>query len=176
MNPWQEKVTEFMQAMGQTVPRIPTIRDYPFELRAKLILEEAEEFVAACGLEHSDDDDGPTFTQVAPADAVQMIDAIVDLIVVAVGAASAMGFDLTSAFNEVHRSNMAKLGPDGKPIRREDGKILKPEGWTPPNLMKVYMEACERAVSERRAEEAWRQRRIDQLELELKDLKGPSNA
>ena len=41
-------------------------------------------------------------------------------------------------FNEawavVHVSNMAKLGPDGKPIYREDGKILKPEGWQPPDI------------------------------------------
>jgi predicted HAD superfamily Cof-like phosphohydrolase len=43
------------------------------------------------------------------------------------------------AFNEVHRSNMAKL-VDGKAIRREDGKVLKPEGWQPPQLAQFLEE------------------------------------
>ena len=42
-----------------------------------------------------------------------------------------------AGFREVHRSNMAKVGPGGKVLRREDGKILKPEGWTPPDLKGV---------------------------------------
>ena len=45
------------------------------------------------------------------------------------------GIPLDRVFEEVHRSNMAKL-VDGKPVRREDGKILKPEGWTPPDMKK----------------------------------------
>ena len=42
--------------------------------------------------------------------------------------------DWEELFAEVHRSNMSKLGPDGKPILREDGKILKPEDFSPPDL------------------------------------------
>lgn len=42
--------------------------------------------------------------------------------------------DAVQVFKEVHRSNMAKLGPDGKPLRREDGKVIKPEGWTKPDI------------------------------------------
>jgi len=53
------------------------------------------------------------------------------------GAASALGVDIEPFFAEVHRSNMAKLGDDGKPIRREDGKVLKPLTWTPPDLMSI---------------------------------------
>lgn len=48
---------------------------------------------------------------------------------------------LQAVFDEVHRSNMAKLGPDGTPIRREDGKVLKPAGWTPPDIAGVLGKA-----------------------------------
>jgi len=41
---------------------------------------------------------------------------------------------LRKVFSEIHRSNMSKMGEDGKPIRREDGKILKPTNWEPPRL------------------------------------------
>lgn len=48
---------------------------------------------------------------------------------------------LTAIFTEVHRSNMAKLGEDGKPIYREDGKVIKPANWQPPNIMSVLEQA-----------------------------------
>lgn len=62
------------------------------------------------------------------------LDAIADLIYVLIGLALKCGYDLDGAFREVHRSNMSKLGADGKPIYREDGKILKGLNFTPPNL------------------------------------------
>lgn len=62
------------------------------------------------------------------------LDAICDSIYVLIGLALKMGFDLDGAFREVHRSNMSKLGEDGKPIKREDGKILKGPNFTPPDL------------------------------------------
>lgn len=52
-------------------------------------------------------------------------------------AAAAWGFDLDAILEEVHRSNMAKLGPDGEVIRRADGKVMKPEGWQPPQIAAV---------------------------------------
>jgi len=45
-----------------------------------------------------------------------------------------LGWDLDEALNRVHVSNMSKLGPDGKPIRREDGKVLKGPNYQPPTL------------------------------------------
>ncbi len=48
--------------------------------------------------------------------------------------AEAMGWDLTEAYRRVHLSNMSKLGDDGKPVRREDGKILKGQNYKPPYL------------------------------------------
>jgi predicted HAD superfamily Cof-like phosphohydrolase len=69
-------------------------------------------------------------------DLVQIADALADMIYIACGTAVAYGIPLDKVFAEVHRSNMAKL-VDGKVIRREDGKVLKPEGWTPPDVKGV---------------------------------------
>ena len=63
-----------------------------------------------------------------------ILDAICDSIYVLIGLALKMGFNLDEAFAEVHRSNMTKLGSDGKPVLRKDGKILKGPDFTPPNL------------------------------------------
>ena len=115
-------VGTFMTAFGQEVKTAP---EFPSEaiqqLRFKLIDEELSEFVE--GLNNKD--------------VVEVADALTDILYVVYGAGHAFGIDLDACFAEVHRTNMAKLGPDGKPIRREDGKVLKPEGWTPPNLRDV---------------------------------------
>ena len=63
-----------------------------------------------------------------------MLDAICDLIYVAIGFALKAGMDIDGAFREVHRSNMSKLDKDGKPIKRADGKVLKGPHFTPPKL------------------------------------------
>lgn len=65
---------------------------------------------------------------------IDIADALADLVYVIYGTALEYGIPLDAVLEEVHRSNMAKLGPDGKPILRADGKILKPEGWQPPNI------------------------------------------
>lgn len=62
------------------------------------------------------------------------LERIVDLCLCA---GARFGFDMDALFAEVHRSNMAKVGPDGQVIRREDGKVLKPEGWTAPDIENV---------------------------------------
>lgn len=64
----------------------------------------------------------------------QILDAICDSIYVLIGLALKMGMNLDGAFREVHRSNMSKLGEDGKPIKRDDGKVLKGPNFTPPDL------------------------------------------
>jgi len=68
-------------------------------------------------------------------DEVATLDACMDLIWVTLGYCIHKGYDITGAWNEVARSNMAKVDPEtGKVKRRSDGKILKPADWTPPNL------------------------------------------
>ncbi len=66
---------------------------------------------------------------------VEELDALIDILVVTIGAIHSMGADGEGAWREVMRTNFAKIDPTtGKVRKREDGKVLKPEGWQPPNL------------------------------------------
>jgi predicted HAD superfamily Cof-like phosphohydrolase len=115
-------VRQFHEAFG--VPAYDTPRVPPPEregLRMDLIEEELTE----------------TFKAMVMEDLVEIADGLADLVVVIYGTALEYGIDLDAVLAEVHASNMAKLGLDGKPILREDGKILKPEGWKPPNIAAV---------------------------------------
>jgi len=68
-------------------------------------------------------------------DEVEILDALIDIMVVTVGTAHAMGYDAEGAWNEVMKTNFAKIDPEtGTVRRREDGKILKPVGWKAPEL------------------------------------------
>lgn len=60
---------------------------------------------------------------------------LADLVYVCYQYAENLGWDLDEALDRVHRSNMSKLGPDGQPIRREDGKVLKGPNYQPPTLI-----------------------------------------
>lgn len=107
-----DDVREFHEALDIPVGTTPKVRRP--ELRASLIEEEARETVEA----------------IRSGDLVQSIDGLCDLLCVVYGAALEFGIDLSPFWDEVHRTNMAKAGG---PVR-EDGKRLKPEGWTPPAL------------------------------------------
>ena len=66
---------------------------------------------------------------------VEQLDALVDILVVTMGAIRAAGWDGEAAWKEVMDTNFAKIDPEtGKVIKREDGKVLKPEGWKAPEL------------------------------------------
>ncbi|HWD24999.1 MAG TPA: hypothetical protein VG368_06015 [Acidimicrobiales bacterium] len=91
------------------------------EIRCALIEEEASEFREA----------------LAADDIVEVADAIADLLYVVYGAAVTFGIPIDEVFDEVHRSNMTKLGPDGSPIYREDGKVLKGPAFEPPDVIGV---------------------------------------
>ncbi len=66
---------------------------------------------------------------------IEELDALIDILVVTIGAIHSMGADAEGAWKEVMRTNFAKIDRDtGKVRKREDGKVLKPLGWTPPNL------------------------------------------
>ena len=68
-------------------------------------------------------------------DKVEILDALIDILVVTIGAIHSMGADGEGAWNEVMRTNFAKIDTlTGKVRKRDDGKVLKPEGWQPPNL------------------------------------------
>ena len=68
---------------------------------------------------------------------VEILDGAVDSVYVIYQLCNTMGLPFDAGFIEVQRSNMAKLQPDGTVRRREDGKVLKPEGWKPPNLWDI---------------------------------------
>lgn len=122
-------VRDLMAAFGQEAPEKQTVpAEEVRQLRVDLIEEEAREFREAS----------------ERGDIVEVADAIADLIVVVVGAAVTWGIPLKACFDEVHRSNMSKVGEDGKVVRREDGKVLKPEGWSRPDLERVLREAGRR--------------------------------
>jgi predicted HAD superfamily Cof-like phosphohydrolase len=65
----------------------------------------------------------------------EQLDALIDILVVTIGAIHSGGFDAEGAWKEVMSTNFAKIDKEtGKVIKREDGKVLKPDGWTPPDL------------------------------------------
>ena len=88
------------------------------ELRPGLHIEEHEELLEA--LESGDRE--------------KIARELADVVYIAAGTAYVYGIDLDAAFREVHRANMSKLGADGRPIIREDGKVLKGPNFTPPNM------------------------------------------
>ena len=110
---------KFMMACGQTVGQENFGQ---FELYLNLIQEELGELMEA----------------VEDSDHVEVFDALLDIIVVCIGAGHSLGLPMQAGWEEVVRSNMAKVDPaTGFVRKREDGKILKPEGWTPPQLDKL---------------------------------------
>lgn len=81
---------------------------------------------------------------IAARDMVETADAIADLIYVLVGTALEFGIPLDRVWDAVQRANMAKVDPaTGKVRKRDDGKILKPDGWTPPDIEGIIREAAE---------------------------------
>lgn len=121
MNPF-EMVKEFHKTYGMPAPDTRSdLTEERFLLRCRLIEEEYGEFVDAA----------------AEGDFVEMADALGDLIYVVYGTAVEMGIDLDAIITEIHRSNMSKLGEDGKPIYREDGKVLKGPNFFQPKLKEI---------------------------------------
>jgi predicted HAD superfamily Cof-like phosphohydrolase len=111
-NPFQDQ-TKFMTACDQTVCEINATQ---FSLYKNLIEEEVQELRDA-------------------KDQTEQLDALVDILVVTIGAINSMGADGEGAWKEVMRTNFAKIDEHtGKVRKREDGKVLKPEGWQPPDL------------------------------------------
>lgn len=70
-------------------------------------------------------------------DPVALAKELTDLLYVVYGAGVTFGIDLDKCFEEVHRSNLSKLGADGKPIYREDGKVLKGPNYSPADLSQI---------------------------------------
>lgn len=116
------KVKQFMKAFNQEVKSKPEFPDDATQqLRVELIEEELHELKDA----------------INSANLVEVADALADLLYVVYGAGHAFGIDLDECFREVHVSNMSKLGADGKPIYRGDGKVLKGPYYHEPDLARA---------------------------------------
>jgi predicted HAD superfamily Cof-like phosphohydrolase len=115
-----DQVAAFHRAFGHPIAAAPTVQARK-ALRVELIREEFKEFQDA----------------VAVNDIVGIADALGDLAYVIAGAALEFGIPLEEVIEEIHRANMSKLGADGKPITRADGKSLKGPNYTPPDIAGV---------------------------------------
>jgi len=116
-----EKVGLFMTTFGQEVKTKPGLSSEKINsLRINLIEEELEEFKQA----------------IKNKDLKEAVDALTDILYVTYGAGHAFGVNLDQCFEEVQKSNMSKLGEDGKPIYNELGKVMKGSNYFKPDLSK----------------------------------------
>jgi predicted HAD superfamily Cof-like phosphohydrolase len=114
-NPFRDQ-EKFMRACDQTVD---SFNQEQFKLYLGLIEEEYKELKEAIN-NH---------------DQLETLDALIDILVVTVGAIHSAGYDAEGAWKEVMQTNFAKIDKDtGKVRKRDDGKVLKPIGWVPPEL------------------------------------------
>ena len=114
-NPFRDQ-EKFMRACDQTVDKFNELQ---YAMYIKLINEEHQELLEA------------TLSD----DRVEQLDALIDILVVTIGAIHSAGFDAEGAWKEVMKTNFAKVDYDtGKVRKREDGKVLKPVGWKSPEL------------------------------------------
>ena len=115
MNPFRDQ-EKFMRACDQSVDQF---NEKQYAMYVKLIDEEHQELLEATLAE----------------DPVEQLDALIDILVVTIGAIHSMGADGEGAWKEVMRTNFEKIDKEtGKVRKREDGKVLKPLGWAPPEL------------------------------------------
>ena len=116
-----EKVGLFMKTFGQEVKTTPSLSTEKINnLRISLIDEELNELKSA----------------IKNKDLKETVDALTDILYVTYGAGHAFGVNLDQCFDEVQRSNMSKLGENGKPIYNDQGKVLKGPNYFEPNLGK----------------------------------------
>jgi len=117
MNPFRDQ-EKFMRACDQSVD---VMNQSQYTMYKRLIEEEFRELQEAHDMEAE-------------------LDALIDILVVTIGAIHSAGFDGEAAWKEVMSTNFAKIDREiGKVRKREDGKVLKPTGWTPPDL-KPFLE------------------------------------
>ena len=116
------KVKAFMNTYGQDVKEKASFPENKVvQLRIDLIEEELNELKEA----------------IRNNDIVEVADALTDILYVTYGAGHSFGVDLDKCFDEVQRSNMSKLGKDGKPIYNDSGKVMKGPDYFAPNLKKI---------------------------------------
>ena len=129
---WEtEKITPFEAVLEfhktYNVPINVPFTEELVDLRVSLCVEECKEVEEELWL------NSPEFI-----DKKRLTKELADLLYVTIGTAVTFGLPLEEVFNEVHKSNMSKLGEDGKPIMRSDGKVLKGKNYKEPDLDKYF--------------------------------------
>jgi len=118
-------VKAFHEAFGLGVKEIPTaqLSTQKLKLRFDLMAEENEEYLEAAQNN----------------DLVEVADALGDMLYILCGTIleHGMQYKMEEVFNEIQNSNMSKLGADGKPIYREDGKVMKGPNYFKPDILKI---------------------------------------
>lgn len=129
-----EQARKFREAFGQEildqVSRYGFVKSKLYQMQTSLVAEEATEFLKAADELYADPNNAQRKEE--------FLKELSDTVFVCYQFAAAFGFDLDTAMDRVFQSNMSKLGPDGKPIYRADGKVLKGEGYKPPVLTDLY--------------------------------------
>lgn len=119
-----DSVKEFHEAFGQANGLyVKNLNQDEYELRYRLMAEENDEYLQACKDNNID----------------EIADALGDQLYILCGTILKHGLQhkIQLVFSEIHRSNMSKLDADGKPILREDGKILKSDRYFPPDIKRI---------------------------------------
>lgn len=118
-------VQEFHEAFGLGIKHKPiaNLPESKLKLRFDLMAEENEEYLEAA----------------KENDVVEVADALGDMLYILCGTIleHGMQYKIEEVFNEIQRSNMSKLGVDGNPIYREDGKVMKGPNYFKPNILKI---------------------------------------
>lgn len=129
-----EQARKFREAFGQemldSISRYGFVKSKLYQMQTSLVAEESKEFLQAADELYADPDNAKRKEE--------FLKELSDLVFVCYQFAAAFGFDLDTAMDRVFESNMSKLGPDGKPIYRADGKVLKGESYKPPVLTDLY--------------------------------------
>jgi predicted HAD superfamily Cof-like phosphohydrolase len=146
-----QHVREFHEKFNHPIHQTPTVPDAKIvKLRLALILEEFTELTEACVNKENAESQELLSTLHKAMDQVKALtadnlnvslvdvaDALTDINYVVYGAGHCFGLNLDACMEEVQRSNMSKLGADGKPIYNEHGKIMKGPNYVEPDLKKV---------------------------------------
>ena len=128
---WFDQVKAFTEAVGQPVgediskPSNAELIEFRMELISEEFGEALDEYRTDPARPHS-------------VDPVALTKELADLLYVTIGMAVTFGLPLCEVFERVHQSNMSKLGEDGKPIYREDGKVMKGPNYQPPQLGDLF--------------------------------------
>ncbi len=118
------QVEEFHRAFNAPIAeKLTIIPEERYILRSELLIEENQEYLRAC----------------LEGDLTEIADALGDMMYILCGTMVEHGFQdyMEKVFTEIHKSNMSKLGVDGKPVYRKDGKILKGPNFFRPRIVQV---------------------------------------